>query len=72
MPTFRTPQIVQLSPETVSRAKAFAEAVIETVNDRDSNQTHKQKIGDDHFVSKLGEEAARNVFEAHPSRSGLE
>jgi hypothetical protein len=64
MSTFRTPQIVQLSPEVVSRAKAFAEAVIETVNYRDSNQTHKQKISDDHFVSKLGEEAARTVFEA--------
>jgi len=64
MATFRTPQIVQLSPEAVSRAKAFAETVIETVNYRDSNQTHKQKISDDHFVSKLGEEAACQVFEA--------
>jgi hypothetical protein len=64
MATFRTPQIVQLSPEAVSRAEAFAEAVTETVNYRDSNQTHKQKIRDDHFVSKLGEEAARQVFEA--------
>ena len=64
MATFRTPQIVQLSPEAVSRAKAFAEAVTATVNYRDSNQTHRQKINDDHFVSKLGEEAARYVFEA--------
>lgn len=64
MATFRTPQIVQLSPEAISRAKAFAEAVTETVNYRDSNQTHRQKISDDHFVSKLGEEAACQVFEA--------
>lgn len=64
MATFRTPQIVQLSLESVSRAKAFAEAVTETVNYRDSNQTRRQKINDDHFVSKLGEEAARSVFEA--------
>ena len=64
MPTFRTPQIVQLPGEAVTRAKAFAEAVTETVNYRDSNQILKQKIRDDHFVSKLGEEAARYVFEA--------
>jgi hypothetical protein len=63
MSTFRTPQIVQLSPEAVERARAFAEAVIETVNYRDSNQTLKKKIRDDHFVSKLGEEAVRLVFE---------
>jgi hypothetical protein len=64
MSTFRTPQIVQLSPEAVDRARAFADVVIETVNYRDSNQTLKQKIHDDHFVSKLGEEAVRMVFEA--------
>lgn len=63
MPTFRTPQVVQLSPEAVVRAAAFADAVIATVNYRDSNQTAKQKIRDDHFVSKLGEEAVRAVFE---------
>jgi hypothetical protein len=61
--TFRTPQIIHLSPEAVSRAQAFADAVTETVNYRDSNQTLKRKINDDHFVSKLGEEAARCVFE---------
>ncbi len=63
MPTFRTPQVVQLSSEAVDRAAAFADAVIATVNYRDSNQTAKQKIRDDHFVSKLGEEAVRFVFE---------
>ena len=64
MSTFRTPQTVQLPPEAVQRAQAFAEAVIETVNYQDSNQTKKPKIRDDHFVSKLGEEAVRLVFEA--------
>lgn len=63
MPSFRTPQIVQLSPEAVSRAQAFADAVTSTVDYRDSNQTQIQKIRDDHFVSKLGEEAVRAVFE---------
>lgn len=35
-----------------------------TVDYRDSNQTQLKKIRDDHFVSKLGEEAVRAVFEA--------
>jgi len=37
--------------------------MVATVNYRDSNQITKQKIRDDHFVSKLGEEAVRFVFE---------
>ena len=63
MPTFKDPQTVSLSAEAVARATAFSEAVTETVNYRDSNQTIKKKIRDDHFVSKLGEEAVRFVFE---------
>lgn len=63
MPSFRTPQIVQLPFEAVSRAQTFADAVVDTVNYRDSNQVEVQKIRDDHFVSKLGEEAVRAVFE---------
>jgi hypothetical protein len=64
MSTFRTPQVIHIPPEIVTRAQAFAEAVTNTVNYGDSNQTKKQKIRDDHFVSKLGEEAVRLVFEA--------
>ena len=63
MSTFRTPQTVHLSPEAVARAAAFADAVTSTVNYRDSHQDVKKKIRDDHFVSKLGEEAVRFVFE---------
>ena len=63
MSTFRIPQTVHLSPEAVARARAFAEAVTDTVNYQDSNQTKKKKIQDDHWVSKLGEEAVRRVFE---------
>jgi hypothetical protein len=63
MATFREPQIVHLSPEAVARVTAFADAVTGTVNYRDSNQSIKEKIRDDHFVSKLGEEAVRFVFE---------
>jgi hypothetical protein len=64
MPTFQTPQNVQLSQAAVSRAQTFADAVTSTVNYHDSNQTQIEKIRDDHFVSKLGEEAVRAVFEA--------
>ena len=63
MSTFSEPQLVHLTPEAVARATAFADAVTATVNYRDSNQNIKQKIRDDHFVSKLGEEAVRFVFE---------
>ncbi len=63
MTAFRTPQTVHLPPEAIARAQAFAEAVTDTVNYRDSHQTLKKKILDDHFVSKLGEEAVRLVFE---------
>ena len=64
MSTFRTPQTIHLAPAAMDRARSFAEAVTDTVNYRDSNQTLKEKILDDHFVSKLGEEAVRLVFEA--------
>lgn len=64
MATFRTPQTVHLSSEAVERAKAFADAIIATVDYQDSNQTKKKKIRADHFASKLGEEAVRLVFEA--------
>ena len=64
MPTFRTPQVIQLSPEVVAHARTFAQAITDTVNYRDSNQASRKKIHDDHFVSKLGEEAVRFVFEA--------
>ena len=63
MPTFQEPQLIHLSLEAVERATAFASAVVSTVNYRDSDQIIKQKIQDDHFVSKLGEEAVRLVFE---------
>lgn len=64
MPTFRTAQIAHLPLETLQRAQAFAQAVAATVDYEDSHQTKKKKIHDDHFVSKLGEEAVRLIFES--------
>jgi len=63
MPTFKEPQTVLISSEAVERAIAFASAVVSTVNYQDSEQIVQQKIQDDHFVSKLGEEAVHFVFE---------
>src|SRR5689334_14414036 len=63
MTTFKEPQTIRLPHTAMERATAFASAVVSTVNYRDSDQTVKQKIQDDHFVSKLGEEAVRLVFE---------
>jgi len=63
MATFKEPQTIQLPHTAVERATTFASAVVSTVNYRDSKQVVKQKIQDDHFVSKLGEEAVCLVFE---------
>ena len=62
MSTFRTPQVVHLSPEAVARATAFAQVVLDTVNYHDSQQAFKKKIHDDHFIGKLGEEAVCMIF----------
>ncbi len=63
MPTFQTPQVVLIPDDAKERARAFAVKVADTVNYRDSNQTVVEKVRDDHFVSKLGEEAVRILFE---------
>lgn len=63
MSTFQTPQIISVPNDAKERAREFSVKVTETVNYRDSNQTVLEKIRDDHFVSKLGEEAARILFQ---------
>lgn len=45
------------------RAFVFANAVTNTVDYQDSHQSVLEKIRDDHFVSKLGEEAVRILFQ---------
>ncbi|MGA7193440.1 MAG: hypothetical protein WBW94_07380 [Anaerolineales bacterium] len=64
MSAFQVPQTICLPKEAIDRANSFANAVIATVNYQDSNQTTQQKIYDDHFISKLGEETVRSVFVA--------
>ncbi len=63
MTTFHSPQTVAIPQDAQERALKFADAVTRTVNYKDSNQRIMEKIRDDHFVSKIGEEAARILFQ---------
>lgn len=68
MPTFQTSQLVRIPAEAVEHAREFARVVTGTVDYHDSNQTVIEKVRDDHFVSKLGEEAVRILFEGRNCR----
>jgi hypothetical protein len=59
---YRNIQKVFLPQEAVHRAQAFADAVTNTTNYTDSQQFSQTKINTDHFISKLGEEAAHAVL----------
>lgn len=63
-------QQVSLDVDEVIRAKRFAEAVVGTTDYSDSNQTLRVKIQQDHFISKLGEEAAKKVLQAYGEVTG--
>lgn len=63
MKNFKTIQKVEITERQWEKAENFARKVIETVNYTDSRQTNKNKIMWDHFVSKIGEEAVKTVFE---------
>jgi hypothetical protein len=60
---FNTSQKVKIGEDIVKRAQDFAHNVIDTVDYSDSNQSNVQKIKNDHFISKIGEEAACIIFE---------
>jgi hypothetical protein len=47
----------------IDKVRKFASDVIDTINYEDSNQFNKEKIKQDHFISKLGEESLRQAFE---------
>jgi len=63
MKYFEEKQIVKLKQTDIDKARKFANDVVNTVDYGDSNQFSKTKIKEDHFVSKLGEEAVKKVFE---------
>ena len=60
--SYKKPVTVNTQEDTIQMAREFAQQVIDTVNYCDSNQHLKSKIMDDHFTSKIGEEAAKKVF----------
>ncbi len=62
MPLFSVPRKVTLPALAVERARWFAASVISTVDYSDSRQSDAAKVSDDHFVSKLGEEAVRQLM----------
>lgn len=57
------PVLVTLPPNIVDKAGHFARQVTQTIDYADSNQLNLQKIENDHFISKLGEEAVKTAFE---------
>ena len=62
MRLFIHPKRIKIPVAIVSKAEKFAEQVISTVDYSDSNQQNIDKIRQDHFISKIGEEAACAVF----------
>ncbi|MBU1098392.1 MAG: hypothetical protein KKB34_18075 [Bacteroidetes bacterium] len=62
MRLFEKPIIVEIPTKKIYLAKEFANAVVKTVNYNDCDQYKRTKIENDHFISKLGEEAVYLVF----------
>jgi len=54
---------IEISSHQIQVAREFALKVIETVDYADSNQSNKDKIAEDHFISKIGEEAVKTCYE---------
>ena len=70
MKFYSSVQKLWLSKEIIDKAKQFAKAVTLTTDYSDTNQSTTDKIIRDHFVSKLGEEAARIVMSRFASVEG--
>lgn len=65
MKFFATIQSVEVPRCLVRKATLFAREVAATTNYSDASQFSIAKIQDDHFISKLGEEAAKLVLEKY-------
>ncbi|HRO41931.1 MAG TPA: hypothetical protein PL009_03815 [Flavipsychrobacter sp.] len=59
---FTNIECVNIPLESVRKAAIFSKEVTATTNYSDTNQFSIAKIKDDHFISKLGEEAAKIVL----------
>lgn len=62
MQYFHTVQRVIIEPAVICKANNFAKQVTATTNYSDSNQLSVTKICNDHFISKIGEEAVKAVL----------
>ena len=60
---FASIQEVQITQDSLTRARSFAEQVTPTVNYADTHQANRYKVRHDHFISKVGEEAVKTIFE---------
>lgn len=70
MKFYKEIQRVVLGEDAVKKAKAFAIAIAGTTNYSDTNQANNNKVINDHFISKLGEEAARMVMQQFAAIAG--
>jgi hypothetical protein len=70
MKYFNTVQQANIDQTILQRAKNFAMQVTATTNYADSNQHSKAKITDDHFISKIGEEAAKQILSKYVQVAG--
>jgi len=61
---YSSKKTISLDDETVKKAREFADLVVKTINYSDSNQFNLSKIANDHFISKIGEEAVKKTFES--------
>ena len=63
-------QIITVENNLVAKAKKFSNEVFATTNYADTNQTQTLKIRDDHFISKIGEEAAKKILSRYGTVMG--
>lgn len=70
MKYFHAVQQITIDESILRKAKDFAMQVTATTNYTDSNQTSTAKITNDHFISKIGEEAAKGVLSKYAQVSG--
>ncbi|MGI8892724.1 MAG: hypothetical protein ACR2GN_04615 [Bacteroidia bacterium] len=61
---------IEIPSELIEKAKKFAVAVVGTINYSDSFQFSKEKITDDHFISKIGEEAVKLAYVPYATVKG--
>jgi hypothetical protein len=61
---------VYLPAEVIIKANDFSDLVIPTIDYSDSEQHQILKIKEDHFISKLGEEAAKLVLQDYAEVTG--